>query len=151
MTEKQAKFTLKKFYVKDLSFETPNTPQMFTEEWEPDMDLQLANRSSVLGDDHYEVILQATVTAKLKDKIAYLVEVHMAGIFQLVDLSEEAIKNLTNNACCQLLFPYVREVVSDVVIRGGFPPMLLQPINFDALYQHHLQQIQFEQQGESKH
>lgn len=152
MAASPAKFTLKKFYVKDLSFETPNSPQMFTEEWEPDMDLQLANRSSALGDDHYEVILQVTVTAKLKDKTAFLAEVHMAGIYQLTGLGEKEIINLTSTSCCQILFPYVREVVSDVVTRGGFPPLLLQPINFEALYYQHLQEEGKSQQNdESKH
>jgi preprotein translocase subunit SecB len=151
MAESQPQFVLQKFYVKDLSFETPSSPQIFLEKWEPDVNVQLGNKASQLSEDTHEVVLEVTVTAKLKEKTAFLVEVHMAGIFYLSGYDEVQLAAMTGSACPQILFPYVREVVSDVVTRGGFPQLLLTPINFDILYRQHLEQGQTQQAGESTH
>jgi len=142
---------LQKIYVKDLSFETPNSPQIFLEKWDPDVNIQLGNKASQLSEDTHEVILEVTVTAKLKDKTALLIEVQMAGIFNLTGYNETQLAFMTGSTCPQLLFPYAREVVSDVVTRGGFPQMLLSPINFEILYRQHLEQGQTQQTGESTH
>ena len=151
MTDSQAQFVLQKIYVKDLSFETPNSPQVFLEKWEPDISLQLGNKASALDESTHEVVLEVTVTAKLKDKTAFLVEVQLAGIFDIVGYDTARAGAVTGSACPQVLFPYAREVVSDLVTRGGFPQLLLTPINFEALYRQHLEQGNAAQTGESKH
>lgn len=150
MADSEKQFILQKFYVKDLSFETPNAPQVFLEKWEPDIDLQLGNKASTLDDNTHEVILELTVTAKLKDKTAFLVEVQMAGIFNITGYDQAQLAVLTGSACPQILFPYVREVVSDLVTRGGFPQLLLSPINFETLYRQHLEQ-EAAKAGENTH
>lgn len=151
MADLQSHFALQKIYVKDLSFETPNSPQVFLEKWEPDISLQLGNKASVLSDNTHEVVLELTVTAKLKEKTAFLVEVQLAGIFNIVGYDQTQLAAVTGSACPQVLFPYAREVVSDLVTRGGFPQLLLSPINFDALYRQHLEQGKSMVTGESKH
>ena len=151
MTDTQQQFVLQKIYVKDLSFETPNSPQVFLEKWEPDISLQLGNKASVLDGSIHEVVLEVTVTAKLKDKTAFLVEVHMAGVFDIVGYDQTELARVTGSVCPQVLFPWAREVVSDLVTRGGFPQLLLTPINFEALYRQHLEQGNAAQTGESKH
>jgi len=151
MTEPQAQFALQKIYVKDLSFETPNSPQVFLDNWEPDINLQLGNKASALNEETHEVVLELTVTAKLKDKVAFLVEVQMAGIFNIAGYDQDQLAAVTGSACPQILFPYARELVSDLVTRGGFPQLLLSPINFEVLYRQHLEQGQAAQAGESTH
>lgn len=151
MTDTQQQFVLQKIYVKDLSFETPNSPQVFLEKWEPEISLQLGNKAMTLGDDTHEIVLELTVTAKLKDKTAFLVEVQMAGIFNISGYDQAQLGAVTGSACPQILFPYAREVVSDVVTRGGFPQLLLAPLNFENLYRQHLEQGGAEQTGDSKH
>jgi len=149
--EAQTHFAVQKIYVKDLSFETPNSPQVFMEKWEPDVSLQLSNNATVLNDNTHEVVLNVTVTAKLGDKTAYLAEVQQAGIFNIEGYDETQLGSVIGSYCPHVLFPYVREAVSDLVTRGGFPQLLLAPLNFDALYRQHLEQGQQEQTGESKH
>ena len=144
-------FSIQKIYVKDLSFETPNSPQVFLEKWEPDVNLQLANKATLLSDNTHEIVLNVTVTVKLKDKTAYLVEVQVAGIFNIMGFDKAQLAAWVSSHCPQMLFPYAREVVSDLVTRGGFPQLLLAPINFDALYRQHLEQGKTAQAGESKH
>lgn len=151
MAESQTQFVMQKIYVKDLSFETPGSPQVFLEKWEPDINLQLGNKAALLDENTYEVILELTVTAKVKDKTAFLVEVHLAGIFYIAGFDQEELALLTGSNCPQTLFPFAREVVSDLVTRGGFPQLLLSPINFEVLYRQHLEQSQPPQQGDSKH
>ena len=151
MTDTQTQFVLQKIYVKDLSFETPNSPQVFLEKWEPDIKLQLGNKASSLDETTHEVVLEVTVTAKLKDKTAFLVEVQLAGIFNISGYDQSQLAAVTGSACPQVLFPYAREVISDLVTRGGFPQLLLTPINFEALYRQHLEQGNAAQTGESKH
>lgn len=139
----QGKFVIHKVYVKDLSFETPSTPGIFTEtNWQPDVNIQLASQGNALDASHMEVVLTLTVTAKLQDRVAYLAEVQQAGIFQLEGFAADQMAHLQGAFCPNVLFPYAREVVSDLVVRGGFPPLYLAPVNFDALFAQHMQQQQ---------
>jgi preprotein translocase subunit SecB len=142
--EKQ--FSIQKLYVKDVSFETPNSPMIFTQQWEPKVEVNLASNAQTLQENLYEISLTVTVTVKVEDKTAYLVEVCQAGIFSISGFEENELSPMIGSFCPNILFPYVREAISDIVNKGGFPPMLLAPVNFDALYMQHLQQLQ-EQQG----
>jgi len=135
-------FTIQRIYTKDISFETPNSPAVFTEKWEPQVNVDLNTSGTKLTDGVYEVVLSVTVTTKLGEKTAYLAEVQQAGIFSMEGFNEQDLGAMMHSYCPNLLFPYVREVVSDLVAKGSFPQLLLQPINFDALYAQHLQQQQ---------
>jgi len=139
--EKQ--FSIQKIYTKDLSFETPGSPKIFTEKWEPTVDLNLSTQIQYLEQSLYEVALSITITVKSADAIAYLVEVNQAGIFTLSGFTEEEMGPMLGSFCPNILFPYAREAVSDLVAKGGFPQLLLAPVNFDALY---AQQLQYAQQ-----
>jgi preprotein translocase subunit SecB len=136
----ERQLALQKLYIKDLSFETPHSPQVFTQKWEPAVEFNLATNAQQLQDALYEVSMTVTVTVKLEDKTAYLIEVSQAGVFALVGFSNEELGPLLGSYCPNILFPFAREAVSDLVIKGGFPPMLLAPVNFDALYAQHVQQ-----------
>jgi preprotein translocase subunit SecB len=136
--EKQ--FSIQKIYTKDISFETPESPKIFTEKWEPSVDFNLGTNVESMEDNLYEVSLTVTVTVKTADKTAYLVEVCQAGIFTLKGFTEQETGSMVGSFCPNILFPYAREVVSDLVAKGGFPQLLLAPVNFDALYSQHLQQ-----------
>lgn len=132
-------FAIQRIYTKDISFETPNSPSVFTVKWEPEVNVELNSTGNKLADDVYEVVLAITVTAKLGEKTAYLAEVQQAGIFTLSGFSEQDLGAMIHSFCPNVLFPYAREVVSDLVSKGSFPQMVLQPINFDALYAKHLE------------
>ncbi len=149
--EAQNQFAIQKVYVKDLSFETPNSPQIFMEKWEPEVSLQLSNSTQTLSEGTHEVTLTLTVTAKVKDKTAYLAEVQQAGIFTIQGFPEDQMGQLIGSFCPNTLFPYAREAVSDLVSRGGFPQLLLAPINFEALYRQHLEKAQTEGGGSPQH
>lgn len=136
----ERQLALQKLYLKDVSFETPNSPTIFTMKWEPSVEFNLNTQAAALQEDVYEVALTVTVTVKLEDKTAYLVEVCQAGIFALIGFAQSELGPLIGSYCPNILFPFAREAVSDLVIKGGFPPMLLAPVNFDALYAQHLQQ-----------
>ncbi|HIL92049.1 MAG TPA: protein-export chaperone SecB [Cycloclasticus sp.] len=136
--EKQ--FAIQKLFVKDLSFESPNSPLVFTEKWEPTVDINLNSNAKKAPQDLFEVSITVTVTVKNGDKTAYLVEASQVGIFGVKGFSDEEIGPLLGSFCPSVLFPYLREVVSEIVTKGGFPPMLLNPVNFDALYAQHVQQ-----------
>jgi len=140
----QAVFTIEKIYVRDLSIEAPNAPQVFREleRNTPKVEFQLATRASALNDGHYEVVVTVTITATLGDKTVFLVEAHQAGVFQMRNLPQESIEPVLGVTCPNILFPYARETVSDAISRAGFPPFLLQPVNFEALYQQRMQQAQ---------
>ncbi len=139
-SEKQ--FVIQKIFTQDLSFETPNSPQIFTEKWEPKLDLNLNMSSSPLNDDVYQVTLTVTATVKLEETVAYLVEVQQAGIFTVKGFTQQELGAMLGSFCPNILFPYAREVVSDIVTKGGFPQLLLAPVNFDAMYAEHLKQKQ---------
>lgn len=138
--EKQ--FAIQKIYTKDISFETPNSPQIFTQKWEPALDLNLGTHVESLENSMFEVALNITVTVKLGEATAYLVEVTQAGIFTVAGFSDQEMGPMMGSFCPNILFPYAREVISDLVSKGGFPQLLLAPVNFDALYMQHLQQSQ---------
>jgi preprotein translocase subunit SecB len=138
----QPVFTIEKIYVRDLSLEVPNAPQVFLERDTPKVDIQIGTRVSPLDDGHYEAVLTVTTTATLGDKTIFLVEVQQAGIFQIRNLPRESIEPVLGVTCPNILFPYAREAVSDAVVRAGFPPFLLAPVNFEALYQQRMQQAQ---------
>lgn len=131
----QPVFNIEKIYVKDLSLELPNAPQIFLERENPQIDVQLNTRYQNLNEGLYETTLRVTITAKLADKTMFLVEATQGGIFQIRNIPESDIEPVLEIACPNILFPYVREVVSDVVVRAGFPPVLLNPMNFEAVYQ----------------
>ena len=134
--ENQPEFSIQRVYVKDLSLETPNTPQIFLEQWEPQMNLDLATDASlVLEEGVREVVLTVTVTVKVKDKVAFLTEVKQAGIFVLKGFGEEQLRHMLGSFCPNVLYPYAREVVTDAAVRAGFPQLYLAPVNFDALYE----------------
>lgn len=136
----QPEFSIQRLYVKDLSLETPNTPKIFLEPWEPQMNMDLATDASlVLEEGLREVVLTVTVTVKIKEKVAFLVEVKQAGIFALKGLTDEQMQHMLGSYCPNILYPYAREVVSDAVMRAGFPQLYLAPVNFDALYEQHKQ------------
>ena len=143
MSEKQqAVFSIEKLYVKDLSLEIPGAPRIFLEREAPQVDVQLHTEGNPIDEGIYEVVLTVTITAKLKDKTMFLVEAAQAGIFHIRNVSKEEVEPIMGIACPNILFPYVREVISDVVSRAGFPPVILNPVNFEALYQHRRQQPQ---------
>jgi preprotein translocase subunit SecB len=144
-SEQQAhpgQLAIQKIYVKDLSFEAPNTPAVFTENLNPAVDIHFSNETRDLGENQHEVVLSVTVTVKQDDRNVYLVEVKQAGIFTISGFSGEHLPAILATACPNILFPYAREVVSDVVTKGGFPQILLAPVNFDILYAQELQRRQ---------
>lgn len=136
----QPEFIIQRVYVKDLSLETPHSPQAFQEEWQPELNLQFTMNTTDLGDDNHEVVLQITVTAKSKEKTLFLVEVKQAGLFKLKGFTGEQNHQVMSITCPTILFPYAREAVSDLVGRAGFPPLYLAPVNFEALYAQQMQE-----------
>ena len=140
--------SIQRIYIKDVSFETPNSPDIFTGDWKPNMDLNLGTESKKLTDNVYEVVLKVTVTVKSDDKTAFLAEVHQAGIFTIKGLAENQLAPVFAITCANILFPYVREAVSDLVNKGSFPQLVLSPINFEALF---AQQIQQQKEKAAQH
>lgn len=136
----QPVFSIEKLYVKDLSLEIPNAPQVFLERETPQVDVQLQTQGKGVSDGMFEVVLTVTVTAKVQDKTVFLVEAAQAGVFQLRNIPDADLDPLLGVVCPNILFPYVREVISDCVSRAGFPPVILNPVNFEALYQQRQQQ-----------
>ena len=133
--QQQPVFAIEKIYVKDLSLEIPNAPNIFLERDTPEINLQLGTKSQSIDEGLYEVLLTVTVTAKIKDKIMFLVEVQQAGIFRIRHVPDSEIDPVLGIGCPNILFPYLRETVSDIVTRAGFPPVILNPVNFEAIYQ----------------
>jgi preprotein translocase subunit SecB len=139
----QQQFAIQKIYLKDVSFESPNAPAVFTEgEWKPEVNIQLNSSNKSLGQDTYEVDLKITVTTKHNDKTAFLVELTQSGIFTVAGFAQENLKGMLAAFCPETLFPFAREAIAELVGKGGFPPLLLAPVNFNALY---LQQTQQQQ------
>jgi len=146
-TETKQQFAIKKLYVKDVSFESPTSPKSFSyQKWEPKIDLNLSNKQIHIDADIYEAVLSITATVSIEDETAFLIEVHQAGLFQISGFEDEQKSYLLGSQCMNILFPYAREVISDMSVRGGFPSLVMAPVNFDALYQQHLQQ-KHEEQG----
>jgi len=142
-----AQFQIQKLYAKDASLELPNAPQIFQENGQADVKMSLAQRVESLGDDLHEVVLTVTVTATVGEKTAYLAEVAQAGIFMLSGFNEQATHAVMNTLCPTTLFPYARQMISILVAESGFPPLILQPVNFDMLYAQRLQQMAAEQKN----
>ena len=136
----QPVFGIEKLYVKDLSVEVPNAPEIFLEREQPQIEIQLNTGGRGVGEGVFEVVLTVTVTAKLGEKTVFLVEVGQAGIFRIMNVPEEQIEPLIAVACPNILFPYAREAVSDTVPRAGFQPIVLQPVNFEGMYMQRLQE-----------
>ena len=147
----KGEFGLQKIYIKDMSFETPHSPGIFQEQWNPTVNMDIENTMNVLGKDSYEVIIAVTVTVRFDDRTVYLIEVHQAGIFHISGFPEDILKRTLATICPNILFPFAREVVSDLVTRGGFPQLLLAPVNFDALYQKHLEESKKTADSKIKH
>ena len=139
-------FSIEKLYVKDLSLEVPNAPAIFLERETPEINLQLQSGATKVGDDIFEVTLTATVTAKIGEKNMFLVEAGQSGLFRIRNIPQENLEPLLGIACPNILFPYARELISESVIRAGFAPVILQPVNFEAMYAARVQQEQQEQQ-----
>ena len=143
MSEQQAAvFSIEKVYVKDVSLEIPNAPKVFLEREAPEIEVQLHSEGSNIDEGLFQVLLTVTVTAKIGEKNLFLVEVGQAGIFQIRNLPEQDMEPILSVACPNILFPYARESISDLVTRAGFPPVILAPVNFEALYQQRLAQQQ---------
>ncbi|MGA7980120.1 MAG: protein-export chaperone SecB [Chromatiaceae bacterium] len=137
----ERQFALQRIYLKDSSFESPNAPDIFRQQWEPQHELNLNTKINRLSEDTYEVVLAVTVTTKVGEKTASIVEVQQAGIFGVKGFPEQEIGPLLGAYCPNLLFPYAREVVSDLATKGSFPQLVLQPVNFDALFAQHQEQV----------
>lgn len=149
--EQQPGFSIEKIYVKDASLEIPNAPQIFTDRTPPQVGIELSNRAQILEDGVFEVAIKVTVTSKIEDKTVFLAEVEQAGIFQIRNLPEENVEMVVGITCPNILFPYAREAVSDLVVRAGFQPVLLNPINFEALFAQQKQQQAEAAEAEAKH
>lgn len=133
-------FEIQRIYTKDVSFESPNTPHTFVEEWKPEVQLNLETKSNRVQDNLHEVVLSITATVTSNKKTAFLIEVQQAGVFMINGFPNDQLHQMLGSFCPNILFPYAREVVSDMVVRGGFPQLILAPVNFDALYTQHLEQ-----------
>jgi preprotein translocase subunit SecB len=138
----QPVFNIEKLYVKDLSVEVPNAPAVYLEREAPQMEVNMSTENSTLGEDLYNTSITVTVTAKIGDKAMFLVECTQAGIFRIQHVPQDQLPMVLGIGCPNIVFPYLRETVSDVVIRAGFPPLILNPVNFEALF---LQQQQAQQ------
>jgi len=145
--QQQAQFQLQKLYVKDVSFEVPNAPQVFQQEGQTEVKLNLAQKVDDLAEGVHEVVLTVTVTATADDKTAYLAEVQQAGIFAISGLPEQGRHAALNTLCPHTLFPYARRLITDLVAEGGFPPLVLQPINFDQIYAQRMKEAQEQAQA----
>ena len=142
MSDQQPVFSIEKIYVKDLSLEVPNAPQVFMSNEAPQLEVQLSHGVQSMDGALFEVTLNVTVTAKAGDKTVFLVEVAQAGIFQIRNVPQADLDPILGIVCPNVLFPYARETVSDTVNRAGFPPVLLAPVNFEALYQQRMAEQQ---------
>ncbi|WP_372740404.1 protein-export chaperone SecB [Neptunomonas sp.] len=137
---KGPQFSIQRVYVKDASLETPNSPQIFTKKWQPEINLEMNTRTTPLSPEHFEVVLTLTVTVKNEEDTAFLVEVQQGGIFQVAGMNEQEIGHTLGAFCPNLLFPYARETIDTLVTKASFPALMLSPVNFDALYAQQLQQ-----------
>lgn len=131
----QPVFTVEKLFVKDLSIEVPNAPRIYLERDTPQVEIQMNNVANPIDEGFYEVLLTVTVTAKLGDKSVFLVEATQGGVFQIRNVPQQEMDVVLGVTCTNILYPYVREVVSDAVVRAGFPPVVLAPVNFEAIFQ----------------
>lgn len=147
-TTVSGQFQIQKLYVKDISFELPNAPEIFQEQGQADVKMSLAQRVEDLGENLMEVILTITVTASMGEKTAYLAEIAQAGIFLVAGFNEQVKHMVMNTVCPNTLFPYARRAISSMVSDGGFPPLVLQPVNFEQLYAKRVQEMANQQSGQ---
>ena len=140
-------FAVEKLYMKDLSFEAPNAPQVFNEQGQPDLQMKLNQKVQRLSEVAFEVSLGVTLTCTLDGKTAYLAEVQQAGVFGLQGFDPAGLDGMLGAHCPSILYPYARAAISELIVNGGFPPFQLQPINFDALYAEGLRQRAQQQEG----
>lgn len=139
----QQQFAMQRIYTKDLSFESPGTPQVFKKQWQPQMNVDLNTRSEKIDEQgNFEVVLTLTITAKVEEETAFLIEVQQAGIFFIAGIEGENLRRVLGTAAPNILFPYARECIDTLCVKGGFPPVMLAPINFEAMYQQALAQSQ---------
>ncbi|MDX1633987.1 MAG: protein-export chaperone SecB [Marinobacter sp.] len=150
--QNQPQFALQRIYLKDLSFESPNSPLVFQEQWKPQVNLDLNTSHNKIGDNQYEVVLSLTVTSKVEDKVAFIVEIQQAGVFLVKGIEGAQLSQMLGAYCPNILFPYARETIDGVVNRGSFPALMLAPVNFDAIYAQAVKRRQEEAAagGESK-
>ena len=134
MADEQQKFALQRIYVKDISFESPNSPLVFTKSWKPSFKVDLNTRSSHIAENSHEVVLTVTLTAELESEQVMLIEVQQAGLFAIEGIEGDTLKQVLGIACPNLLFPYAREALDSLALKGGFPAVGLQPVNFEALF-----------------
>ncbi len=148
MAEEQTPiFQIQRMYLKDLSLEQPNSPQILLEQEQPQVDINLAMNADSVADGIFEVSVTATVTAKVKDKTLFLVEAKQAGIFEIRHIPDDQMQGIIGIVCPQMVYPYLRAIVSDVCTRAGFPPILLTEVNFQAMFEAQQQQAAAAQQG----
>ena len=140
--ENAPQFSLQRIYVRDLSFEAPKSPAIFRQEWTPTVSLDLNTRQKPLEGDFYEVVLTLSVTVNNGVEVAFIVEVQQAGIFLIKGLDDASMSHTLGAFCPNILFPYAREAIDNLVVRGSFPALMLAPVNFDALYAQELQRMQ---------
>lgn len=132
--EPQMGFAIQKIYLKDISFETPCGLEVFTKAWKPNIQQDLNIQVTQVDENLHDVVLLLTITARIENKVIFLVEVKQAGLFTIAGLSGMQLSHAINTLCPQILFPYARETIDSVLTRGGFPPLMLAPINFDAVF-----------------
>jgi preprotein translocase subunit SecB len=139
----QQQFALQRIYTKDISLESPSTPAVFKKQWQPQVSVDLGTKSDRIDEGgNYEVVLTITITAKVEDETAFLIEVQQAGIFHITGFEADDLRRIVATAAPNILFPYARECIDNLCVKGGFPPVMLAPINFDAMYQQALAQAQ---------
>lgn len=138
----QPQFAIQKIYIKDVSFEAPNLPELYNEEYKPQVKMEMNSKSRRVADDHFEVVLSVTLRAEIGDKVAFLAEVQQAGLFFIKNFTEEQTHQLTGAAAPESLYPYVREVIAGLIGKTGFPSIQLTPVNFMGLYMERQQQMQ---------
>ncbi len=143
----QQNFSIQRIFLKDVSFEAPHSPEVFQQEWKPDVNLELDTQSRELGEHIYEVVLRLTVTVKNNEENAFLCEVQQGGIFTAEGMEANQLAHCLGAFCPNILFPYARETISSLVVKGTFPQLNLAPVNFDALFMNYLQKQAEEQQA----
>lgn len=148
--KEQSQFALQRIYTKDISFEAPNSHAAFTKQWKPEVKLDLNTSGRKVDEQHYEVSVKITITAKNDDETAFLVELVQCGLFAVVNIPEQQLGAMLGAICPNILFPYLRENIDSLVVKGGFPALMLAPINFEALYQKRLQEAQAAQKEASE-
>lgn len=136
----QPQFGIQRIYIKDVSYEAPGAPQVFTKQWKPEVNLELNTRTRATENELYEVVLTVTVTAKIGDETAFLIEVQQAGLFNITGLEPAQMQHTLGAFCPNILFPYAREALDSLANKGSFPSLMLAPVNFDALYAEQMQQ-----------